>query len=140
MATTTGFSSRRSRDANLSTNIALPIAANTVTTTGLDLGEAAPYPISESISARITIDTATGANSKNVNAVFQDSADNSSFTNIASLAAPLLVASGNAANVIGKNIVFQMPLEIRRYVRASATGEANGGNAADGKLTLALLF
>ena len=88
----------------------------------------------------LVIDTATGANSKNVNAVIQDSADNSSWANVTGVAAPFLVAAGNSANVIGANRTTQLPTNTRRYLCAQATGEANGGNSADGNLTIETLF
>lgn len=130
------------KDINLKTNVALPLAANTVNTNAIDLGTTAPFPVSEKFAVRLTIDTATGANSKNVNAVLQASNEsNANFVNIAGLGAPILVAAGNAANVIGANVEVQLPPNLnKRYIRGSAIGEANGGNAADGQLTVELLF
>ncbi len=132
---------RNIRDAVLSGNVALPNAANTVNSNVVDLAVSQPYPATEEFEVKITIDTATGANSKNVNAVLQHSNEsNANFVNIAGLAAPILVAAGNAANVIGANVVVSVPPTTRRYIRAQATGEANGGDASDGKLTVELLF
>ena len=132
---------RNIKDALLSKAIALPIAANTVNTNYIDLGATQPYPVTQDFEVKLTVDTATGANSKNVNAVIQHSAEsNANFTNIAGLGAPILVAAGNAANVIGSNVIVQLPPSTKRYIRGSALGEANGGNAADGNLTVELLF
>jgi hypothetical protein len=133
---------RQFKDSTLKAAIALPNAANTTCTAAIDLGTTAPFPVSEKFAVRITIDTSTGANSKNVNAVLQASNEsNANFVNIAGLGAPLLVAAGNAANVIGGTIEVQLPPNLnKRYIRAAATGEANGGNAADGNLTVELLF
>jgi hypothetical protein len=130
------------RDETLKANIALPLAANTACTASIDLGHNQPYPIDESFNVRITIDTATGANSKNINAVLQASNEsNANFVNIANVPVPLLVAAGNSANVIGANVTVKLPPGfVKRYIRASATGEANGGDASDGQLTCELLF
>jgi hypothetical protein len=129
---------RTIKDAQLTTNIALPNAANTVNTNGIDLAATTPYPVTEKFNVRVDTAVATGANSKNINVVVQDSADNSTFANIVGMGAA--VHAGNAANHIAANTIFSLPPGTRRYVRASATGEANGGDSSDGKLTISLLF
>jgi hypothetical protein len=122
-------------------NIAMPNAANTVNSNTIDLGSNSAYPVQESFVVKITGATATGANSKNVNCVLQHSNEAAAnFTNITGMGAPILVLAGNAANVIGGSVTVSLPPSTKRYVRVSATGEANGGNAADGNLTLQLLF
>jgi hypothetical protein len=134
---------RQFKDIQLKASVALPLAANTATTGVIDLGTTAPYPVTEKFAVRLTIDTATGANSKNVNAVLKatNESNGANAVNIAGLGAPILVAAGNAANVIGANVEVQLPPNLdKRYILASATGEANGGNAADGNLTVELLF
>jgi hypothetical protein len=134
---------RSFKDVSLKKTVALPLAANTATTNVIDLGAAAPYPTTDNFTVRVTIDTATGANSKNVNAVIKatNESNGGNAVNIAGLGAPILVAAGNAANVIGANVEVQLPPNLdKRYICASATGEANGGNSADGNLTIELLF
>lgn len=133
---------RSFKDVQLKAAVTLPFAANTKTTAAIDLGTTSPFPISEQFAVRVTIDTATGANSKNINAVLQASNESTAnFVNIAGLGAPILVAAGNAANVIGANVEVQLPPNLnKQYIRASATGEANGGDSSDGNLTVELLF
>lgn len=130
------------KDLNLKATVTLPLAANTKCTASIDLGTTAPFPVTEKFAVRVTVDTATGANSKNVNCALQASNEsNANFVNIAGVAAPILVAAGNAANVIGANIEVQLPPNLnKRYIRATALGEANGGDASDGSLTVELLF
>lgn len=126
------------KDLTLQANIALPNAANTVNTNGIDLG-ATPYPAAtKKIEVQILTTQSTGANSKNINVTLQDSADNSTFAAIPELAAKVI--AGNAANFPAASDVYALPPTVRRYIRASALGEANGGNASDGTLTIALLF
>lgn len=128
------------QDQQLQKTVALPNAANTVNTAGIDLG-ATPYPAAtKAVEVRLSSGQSTGANSKNINTVLQDSADNTTFANIAGLGAPLQVIAGNAANFPAASINVALPPVTRRYIRASATGEANGGNAADGSLTLKVLL
>lgn len=118
--------------------VALPNAANTVTTNGIDLGNATTFPLTTRFTVKVTTGQSTGANSKNINVVLQDSADNSSFANIVG-SGPVVIA-GNAANFPSSTTNFALPPATRRYIRASATGEANGGNAADNNITVQLLF
>jgi hypothetical protein len=132
---------RAIRDINYIANIALPNAANTVNTNSLDLIQAVPYPTTQYVIAQVTIAAGNGANNKNVNAVIQDSADNSNWANVVGLAAPLMVsADANGAGLTSNSFGVLLPPTTRRYIRAQATGEANGGNAANANLTLQLLF
>src|SRR5438045_3678041 len=129
---------RRLQDGVLTANIALPNAANTVNTNGLDLQVTTPFPTTGRFNVRVDTGVATGANSKNINVIVQDSADNSTFANIAGLTS--VAHAGNAANHIAANTNFALPPATRRYIRASATGEANGGDSSDGSLTISLRF
>lgn len=127
------------QDANCSANVALPNAANTVNTNGIDLGATTPWPITEKIHIKVATTAATGANTKNINVRLMDSADNITFANVATAPNPLLQVTDNSGYAASSATV-QLPIGVRRYVRATALGEANGGNAADGTLTVSLLF
>lgn len=131
--------SRGLKDALLSATTALPNAGNTVNTSGIDLGSATPYPVTENFTAKISTAAATGANNKNITLVFQDSADNSTFANVAGLGT-LVVTDDNGGGYPAGSLEVSLPPGTRRYLRASATGEANGGNAADANVTVELLF
>ncbi len=137
-------------DTNYVVNIALPNAANTVNTNNLNLLNATPFPTTETINVQVLTTQSTGANSKNINIVLQHTPANSDGTansaawaNIPQLAAPLVVIAGNATNFpayTDNNGVVKLPPNTKQFIRAQATGEANGGNASDGTLTLQLLF
>jgi hypothetical protein len=129
---------QRLLDANFIKSVALPNAANTVNTNGMDLVQATPYNTTQYVILNVATTQSTGANSKNINIVIQDSADNVTFANIATLG--VTVVAGNAANFPASSTNYSLPTITRQYVRAQATGEANGGNAADGTLTAQLLF
>lgn len=131
-------SERRLKDTSLSKNVALPSGAATANTAGIDLGQATPYPVTESFLVKLTTTTANGANSKNITCRLQDSADNTTFTNIAELGALTVTESGGSYPA--GTLTASLPTSTRRYVRAQATGEANGGNAANGTLTVEFLF
>lgn len=133
-----GSPNRQLKDATLIVTAALPNAANTVNTNGIDLGATTPYPAVEKFQVEVATTAGTGANNKNVTIVIQDSADNSSFTNVATLKSVVIpeVSTAYAATTE----VYALPPDVRQYIRASATGEANGGDASDGDLTVSLLF
>jgi hypothetical protein len=136
-------SPRSITDANSSVkqSIALPNAANTACTAAIDLGSNQSYPIGETVSVRLSNGQSTGANSLNINFVLQDSNEsNANFANIATLGAPIKVLAGNAANYPSSQTNISLPPGVKRYVRAAATGEANGGNAADNTFTVQFVF
>lgn len=132
---------REQQDALLKVTAALPNAGNTVNANALDLGSTTPYPITEEIVVRITSTTATGANNKNINIRLLHSDESAAnFTNIAELANPLLrVTDANGGGYPVGSVNAALPPGTKRYLRASAVGEANGGDASAGSFTVALL-
>lgn len=131
---------RRLADASLRVTAALPNAAATVNTNSIDLGVARPFPIGDHLTVQIKTTAATGANAKNLSIVLQDSDDGSSFANIPTLGAPTVVIAEDNGAYAATTANIALPPEARRYIRASVTGEADGGNASDGSLTLQLVF
>lgn len=132
---------REIKDKLLKVSATQPNAANTVNSNSIDLGATTPYPVTEQVQVKITCGASNGANSKNINIRLQDSADNSSFANIANTPNPALVNADNAgAGHSASNVTFHLPPNTRRYIRAVAVGEANGGDSSNGTFTLELLF
>jgi hypothetical protein len=132
---------RTQKDSAKYVSATLPNAANTVNSNGIDLEATTPYPTT--VTVRVSILGGTGANNKNINIRLQDSIDDvtGNYANIALLANPVLRSLDQnnsthaAANV---NVVLQP--SGRRWVRAVALGEANGGDSSDSTFTLELLF
>lgn len=124
----------------MTNSAALPNAANTVNTTALDLQtpNTGPFPTTGRFVVQISTTQSTGANSLNINCTVADSADNASFANIVGIGT--LRIAGNAANYPATTFNVSLPPATRRYIRVTATGEANGGNASDGTITGKLLF
>ena len=132
---------RNIQDALTIISATLPNAANTVNSNAIDLGATTPFPTTEQIQVRLDISTATGANNKNINIRITDSADNSTFTNVALLANPALRSvDANGAGHSASNVIVQLPPNTRRYIRAAAVGEANGGDSSDGTFKITLLY
>ena len=102
-----------------------------------------PFAVTDVIHVSIATSAATGANNKNINVRIQDSATNNSdnFANVALLANPVLrVTDNNAAGYSASSVVIALPPNIKRYFRAVAVTEANGGAASDGTITLKVLL
>jgi len=131
---------RSFKDSNLKQSVALPNAANTANTNSIDLGAADGYPSTGKFAVRLSTTAATGANDKNVTIVFQGSNEAAAnFTNITELAS-VVINEGSSAYAATNRDVTLPPGFAKRYLRASAVGEANGGDASDGTLTVELLF
>jgi hypothetical protein len=131
---------RRLADANLSANCALPNAANTTSTNGIDLGQATPFPLTEKVWLNIQTTSVAGTNTKNINIRVLDSADNSSWTNVAVVANPVLRVTAADDAYAASNVNISLPPTIRRYVKIACVGESSGGDAGAGTATVKLLF
>jgi hypothetical protein len=122
------------KDATLTVSAAKPNAANTVNTNAITLPQQATRPFTTQFRVNLTAEISTGANSKNI--TYSVYGSNESNKANATLMRSWVVA-GNAANhpVVEKQ--FQLDPEFdKKYIFASATGEANGGDAGDGDYTL----
>lgn len=126
------------KDAELLRTVALPSGAATANTNSVDLGKATPFPIQNSFSVKLSTTVGNGANAKNITCRVQHSDDNATFSNIAELGA-LVVTEATGSYPAG-SMTVTLPPGTKRYVRAQATGEANGGNASNGALSVEFLF
>ncbi len=148
LANNAPVNTRAVRDINFIANVAMPNAANTVNTNALDMVQAVPYSTTQYVQAQILTTSANAANNKNINVVLQQTTANSDNTpnsaawaNVPTLAAPLLtVTDNNGAGVPAGSVTVMLPPNVARFIRAQATGEANGGSAVNGTLTCQLLF
>ena len=125
-------------DNNFVQSVALPAASATANTNSIDLQQGTPFPTTEIINVQIlTGASASGtANSKNVNAVLQTSADNSTWANSNVIAAAVLATDNSGVLAAGK-YEFKLPPNNARYIRAQFLTEANGGTpSANGTLQL----
>ena len=145
------FSNRILFDANYITpNVALPTAGTLVNTNALNLLVATPYPITETINALAVIGvqgTANTANSKNCNVILQHTSANtdgtpnaSNWTNISTLGAVSAVDNAGGGWAAQVNALYKLPPGTQQFIRAQYNVEANGGNAASGNGSLALVF
>lgn len=118
---------------------AMPNAANTVNTNTIALPQQAKRPFNTSFRVRLYNTQATGANSKNINYTLFGSNEANGANGVAAQGA--FVVAGNAANHPASNREVVLPPNFDKlYIHASATGEVNGGNAADGTFGIEIIM
>lgn len=103
------------------------ITATAASTDVIDFGQANPNTgLTDHLTMAVTVDeAATAAGAATVTFAVQDSADNSSWADVAATA-----AIGKAALPAGAQVLVPMPLQHRRYVRVNyvvATGPLTTG-------------
>lgn len=124
------------KDNLLTQSVALPNAANTANTNSIELPQQAKRPYTEQIRVRLKTTAATGANDKNITITLQASNEAAAnFANIADLAT-LVINEGSSAYAATEREIALPPELNKKYLRASAVGEADGGDASDGTLTV----
>lgn len=114
-------------DRNLQVSNEQAVTATAASTDVIDFGQANPNTgLSDHSNMVITVDeSATAAGAATVTFALQDSADNSTFLDVA-----VTAAIGKAALTAGQQFVIAMPTKHRRYVRVNytvATGPLTAG-------------
>jgi hypothetical protein len=136
-------STRAVQDALLSVTANYNVAGATTSTNGIDLGQAAIFPVNERVMVILSTTIATGANNKNVNIALQHSNVNlaANFVNVAvgSLATIGIIGETNG-NYIATQWNISLPPDTKQFIRAKANTEASGGAANDGTYTLRVVF
>lgn len=126
------------KDSNLIQTAAMPNAANTVNTNTIALPQRAVRPFTSQFRVRLYNTVAVGANSKNVN--YSVYATNESNGANATLVQTFTVA-GNAANHPASEREIYLPPELNKsYIKGSALGEANGGDASAGTFGIEIII
>lgn len=122
------------KDATLTQSAAKPNAANTVNTNVITLPQQATRPFTTNFRVNLTAEVSTGANSKNITYTIYGS-NESNGANATAMRSYVIAGNGTAHPVVDKE--FQLDPEFDKlYLFASATGEANGGDASDGDFTI----
>jgi hypothetical protein len=138
-------------NAYVSPNVAGPTTTGSVNTNALNLLNATPYPVTETINVTAIVGvqgTANTANSKNVNVILQHTtantdgtANSGNWVNIATLGPQVIVTDNAAAGWAAQgNITYKLPPTCNQFIRAQFTGEANGGNASSANCLVLLAF
>jgi hypothetical protein len=93
----------------------------------IDLVQSVPYPTTEQVVLNVTTTILSGSNTTATFTV-QDSADNSSFSNVGLLGAKAVTVT--SPGVVGAVVAsYALPVNVRQYVRVSSSisGATTGG-------------
>lgn len=127
------------RDTNLLVTKALPAAAATNYTDGIDLGDQAPGISRGNFQLEVAIPALPSlADSKTYTATLQDSADNATFADVAVLA-PIVLTGAGGAGAAAKTQLFPLPKDLRRYVRVKSVVQSVGGDNTAKSVTLSVV-
>ena len=135
----TSASIRRLADANHVKTKALPAAAAANATDSIDLGSTILGPLADDVEVLVEIEaTPSLVDDKTITLTLKDSADDSSFAAIATLAT--VVQTGAAsAGAAANSVRFKLPPSTRRYLRLDAAVLTAGGNNTAKTYTLKVL-
>lgn len=127
------------RDTNLVVTKALPAAGATNYTDAIDLGDQAPGISRDDFQLEVAIPALPSlADTKTYKATIQDSADGSSFDDVAALG--IITLTGvSASGAAAKTQIFPLPKDLRRYVRVKNVVEGSGGNNTAVSVTLSVV-
>jgi len=117
----------------------LPAAAGTENTASIDLNAVAPF-LPGNVEFELTTPTlAVGAlpNGETVTYELEDSADDTTFADVYILDEALQTGAGGAG-ATGATIRFNVPSNVGRYVRVSATTSGGSGDCSASSMTLKL--
>jgi predicted RecA/RadA family phage recombinase len=125
------------KDATLIKSAAMPNAANTTTTGVIALPQQSTRPFTTKFRVRLSNTVATGANSKNITYTLRGSNEANGAN---SVALRTFTVGGNGTNhAASAREVNLDPESDKRYLIATALGEANGGDAGDGTFSIEII-
>lgn len=131
---------RRLADANLTEVKALPAAAAANYSTSIDLGQTTLGPLADSIEVLVEIEaTPALVDDKTITLTLKDSADDSTFTAIPSLAT-LVQTGASSAGAAAASRRYKLPPTTRRYIRLDGAVLSAGGDNTAKSYTLKLLI
>lgn len=132
-------STRRLKDANLTTTKALPAAAANNDATAIDLGSVTLGAAAEAVEVLISVPALPAlVDAKTVTITLQDSADNSSFTAITGLSTLVITGAGGVgASATTRRV--KLPSTCRRYLRFNSAVLTAGGDNTGVSVTMQVL-
>ena len=127
------------RDAALTTTKACPAAAANHNTATLDLQSTTAGAFADSVEVEIAIPALPSlAADKTLTVKLQDSADNTTFADIAELAS-FVVTGVSTTGSAAKTVAVRLPSSAKRYLQANLAVAASGGDNTAKSVTVSLL-
>ncbi len=130
---------RRLADATLTKTKALPAAAAANYTNSIDLGQTTLGPMADEIEVLVEIEaTPALVDAKTITLTLKDSADDSTFTAIPTLAT-VVQTGASSAGADAVSVRYKLPPSTRRYLRLDAAVLTAGGDNTAKSYTLKVL-
>jgi hypothetical protein len=131
---------RAFKDLQLIKTSALPAAAANNSTAAIDLQQAAAGVNLDKVDVEVAVPAVPAlANTKTLTLTIQDSANGTDFDAIPGLATLVLTGAGGVGAAAATRTV-KLPTSARRYIRANAAVEADGGSNIAVSYSISLLF
>lgn len=128
------------RDTNLKVTKALPAAAATNYSDAIDLIDSAPGIKMRAAEIEVALPaTPSLVDDKTITLTLQDSADNSTFAAIATLA-PIVATGAGGAGAAAITRKFKLPEDVRRYIRLAQTVLTGGGSNVAISTTTSVIY
>lgn len=126
------------KDVNFMVSRTLPAQNTNNNSTSLDLEISAPYFAGEYTEVEFYIPATTCATGQTITVTLQDSADNSTFTQIDECETLVLTGASNATAATTRR--WRLPRTVLRYIRVNIAMSSTTGDQTARTATLALLF
>jgi uncharacterized SAM-dependent methyltransferase len=118
--------------------VALPAAGASASTAPLDFGTALPGPQGKGFDLVVEVPALPSlANTKTATTILQDSANGTDYATIPGTGSLVQTGAGGVG-AAAASLRLHLPPRTRRYVRATITVEADGGNNTARTLTMAV--
>ena len=128
------------RDAALKVTKALPAAGANHNTGTIDLGSTNPGLAVESFEVEIAIPALPSlAEGKTLTVKVQDSADDSTYADVAALATLVVTGAASAAGSAAATRTVRLPSSVKRYIQANLAVASSGGDNTAKSVTVSLL-
>ena len=127
------------RDAALTVTKACPAAGASVNTATIDTGSAGDASLANAVVEIAIPALPSLADGKTLTVKLQDSADNSTYADVAELASVVVTGAADAKGSDKKTAVVRLPPGARRYLQANIAVAASGGDNTAKSVTLSLL-
>ena len=125
------------QDLELSKNRTLPAQNTNNNSASIDLGTATQFEVGSNTEVEVYVPATACATGQTITVTIQDSADDSSFAQVAQLETLVLTGSSNATAATTRK--WRLPSTVRRYIRMNVACSATTGDLTANTATFKLL-
>ena len=127
------------RDAALTVTKACPAAGASVNTATIDTGSAGDASLANAVVEIAIPALPSLAEGKTLTVKLQDSADNSTYADVAELASVVVTGAADASGSAAATRTVRLPSGVRRYIQANLAVAGSGGDNTAQSVTVSLL-